>query len=435
MKKTLISTGIVIVAITIAMIIFNKVFSSDNKEQVFTEVQQGLFEITVSNAGRLVAEHSLDISGPDINEATQMSGGGGRGGRGGMMMRAMDLTIQDIVPEGTMVQKGDYIAQLDRTEYSNTLNEALQSLEDMEADLEMAILDTAVTLSALRDEITNIKYQVREAQITLEESQFEPPATQRKAEINLNKQQRALEQAVKSYELKYALALRDIATARQKVQDAQEYITTLQDFLAKFTITAPASGIVMYKEEFDGSKRKAGSSLNPFDLVVATLPDLTSMLSEVYVNEIEVNKVKVGQPVVITVDALPNKVLNGTVKTVANVGEVLPNSDVKMFEVVIKINGTDSEIRPEMTSWNKIITKTVPDAIYIPLECVRANSDDVPFVVTKHKTRQIVVLGDFNDKNVIIKEGLEPGNDIYIVPPEDYTEFKLVGQNLIAGNQ
>ena len=435
MKKTLISTGIVIVAITIAMIIFNKVFSSDNKEQVFTEVQQGLFEITVSNAGRLVAEHSLDISGPDINEATQMNGGGGRGRRGGMMMRAMELTIQDIVPEGTMVQKGDYIAQLDRTEYSNTLNEALQSLEDMEADLEMAILDTAVTLSALRDEITNIKYQVREAQITLEESQFEPPATQRKAEINLNKQQRALEQAVKSYELKYALALRDIATARQKVQDAQEYITTLQDFLAKFTITAPASGIVMYKEEFDGSKRKAGSSLNPFDLVVATLPDLTSMLSEVYVNEIEVNKVKVGQPVVITVDALPNKVLNGTVKTVANVGEVLPNSDVKMFEVVIKINGTDSEIRPEMTSWNKIITKTVPDAIYIPLECVRANSDDVPFVVTKHKTRQIVVLGDFNDKNVIIKEGLEPGNDIYIVPPEDYTEFKLVGQNLIAGNQ
>ena len=435
MKKTLISTGIVIVAITIAMIIFNKVFSSDNKEQVFTEVQQGLFEITVSNAGRLVAEHSLDISGPDINEATQMNGGGGRGRRGGMMMRAMELTIQDIVPEGTMVQKGDYIAQLDRTEYSNTLNEAIQSLEDMEADLEMAILDTAVSLSALRDEITNIKYQVREAQITLEESKFEPPATQRKAEINLNKQQRALEQAVKSYELKYALALRDIATARQKVQDAQEYITTLQDFLAKFTITAPASGIVMYKEEFDGSKRKAGSSLNPFDLVVATLPDLTSMLSEVYVNEIEVNKVKVGQPVVITVDALPNKVLNGTVKTVANVGEVLPNSDVKMFEVVIKINGTDSEIRPEMTSWNKIITKTVPDAIYIPLECVRANSDDVPFVVTKHKTRQIVVLGDFNDKNVIIKEGLEPGNDIYIVPPEDYTEFKLVGQNLIAGNQ
>lgn len=434
MKKTLITTGIVIVAITIAMIIFNKVFSTDKKEQIFAEVKQGLFEITVSNAGRLVAEHSLDISGPDITAATQ-TGGRSRGRRGGMMMRAMDLTIQDIVPEGTMVQKGDYIAQLDRTEYSNTLNEAIQSLENMEANLEMAILDTAVSLSALRDDITNIKYQVREAQITLDESQFEPPATQRKAEINLNKQQRALEQAVKNYELKYALALADIVTARQKVHDAQEYINTLQDFLSKFTITAPASGIVMYKEEFDGSKRKTGSSLNPFDLVVATLPDLTSMLSEVYVNEIEVNKVKVGQQVVITVDALPNKVLNGTIKSVANVGEVLPNSDVKMFEVVIRINGTDSEIRPEMTSWNKIIIKTVPDAIYIPLECVRASEDDIPFVVMKNKTRQIVVLGDFNDKNVIIKDGLEPGNNIYIVPPEDYTDFKLIGQSLLAGNQ
>ncbi len=433
MKRTIIITAIVFAVITIAMIVFNKVASRGNKDNTFTEAKRGLFEITVSNAGKLLAENSVDIKGPEINQNEQQGGGGPRGGRG--MMRAMNLEIQDIVAEGTIVKEGDYIAQLDRSDYTNTLTEAIQSLETLQNNLEMTILDTAVTLSALRDEITNQRYVVQEAQITLDESKFEPPATQRKAEINLNKQQRALDQSVKNYSLRRAQALTDISTSRKKLKDGEEYVASLQDFLAKFTITAPKAGIVMYKEEFNGSKRKAGSSLNPFDMVVATMPDLSSMISKVYVSEIEVNKVSIGQKALITIDALPGKSINGTVNSVANVGEVLPNSDAKMFEVLIKVDGTDSELRPEMTSWNKIIIKSINDAIFIPLECVHAGTDSIPYVVRKNKTKQVVVLGDENEKNVIVRQGLDEGTPIYIVPPDDFNKFKMVGQNLLASYQ
>ncbi|HOU02406.1 MAG: HlyD family efflux transporter periplasmic adaptor subunit [Bacteroidales bacterium] len=444
MKRTLIITAIVFAVITIAMIIFNKVASKSNKDNTFTEAKRGLFEITVSNAGKLLAENAIDVMGPEINQNEQQGGGpgggglrgGGGGGRGGGgMMRAMNMKIQDIVAEGTIVKEGDYIAQLDRSDYTNTLTEATQSLENLQNKLEMTILDTAVTLSSLRDEITNQRYIVQEAKITLDESKFEPPATRRKAEINLNKQQRALDQLIKNYSLRRAQALTDISTARKKLQDAQEYVASLQDFLNKFTVRAPKAGIVMYKEEFNGSKRKAGSTLNPFDMVVATMPDLTSMLSKVYVSEIEVNKVKVGQKAVMTIDALPGKTITGTVNTVANVGEVLPNSDAKMFEVLIKVDGTDSELRPEMTTWNKIIIKSINDAIYIPLECVHAGSDSIPYVIKKNKTKQIVVLGEENDKNVIVRQGLEEGTPIYVVPPDDFAKFRTVGQNLLATNQ
>ena len=434
MKRTLITTGIVVAFIIIALAIFNKLVSRKDEVSTFAEVKEGIFEITVSNSGELLAEKSFDIKGPEI----QQSSGPGPGGRGGFQghgggdhMRVMHFKIQDIIPEGTMVKKGDYIAQLDRTEYDNTLKDERENLVTLEADLEMKILDTTVILTDLRDEIKNQQFMVEEAAITLAESKYEPPATIRQAEISLNKAQRQLEQMKKSYALRQALTLKDIKHQQLHVMEGRELVSALEEFLAKFTITAPSDGIVIYKQEWNGTKRKTGSMVNPFDRVVATLPDLTSMLSKTYVNEIEVSKINVGQKVSITIDALPGKSFSGTVTNVANIGEVLPNSDAKMFEVMIRVDGSDNTLRPAMTTWNRIIIKTVDNAVYIPTECVHTGSDSIPFVYKRNKTRQIVVLGDMNDKNVVVKQGLEPGTSIYVVPPEESSDFKLVGENLI----
>jgi multidrug efflux pump subunit AcrA (membrane-fusion protein) len=431
MKRTIITTFIVVAAITLAMFIINKVASRNKNENIYAEARKGIFEIAVANAGELFAEKSIDIKGPEI--LSSLNEGGSRGGPGSHgRMHAMDFEIQDIVTEGTMVKKGDYIAQLDRTEYDNTLKDAVESLTKLKADLEMKILDTAVTLTNLRDDIKNQRFAVEEARIILAESKYEPPATIRRADIELNKDIRQLEQLKKNYELRKAQALSDISQSRQAYQDGTELVNVLQDFLAQFTVRAPSDGIVIYKEDWNGTKRKAGSSVNAFDRTVATLPDLTSMISQTYVSEIEVNKVKAGQKVVISVDALPSKSYTGTVTSVANIGEVLPNSDAKMFEVLIKIDGTDMELRPAMTTWNKIIINTIPQAIYVPTECIHTGADSITYVYTKKGNKQVVVLGEMNDKNIIIKEGLKPGDVVYTVQPEESWKFKLTGENLIS---
>jgi HlyD family secretion protein len=422
MKRALIIFGIV--AATAALIIFNRVTSKNKIYNSFTDVKKGLFEITVTNSGELIAEKSIDIKGPEIVQGNDR-------GRG-MDMHAMDLKIQDIVPEGTIVKEGDYIAQLDRTSYSNTLKDALESLKTYQTNVEMKILDTAVALNNLRDDIKNQKYIVEEAQITLEQSKYEPPATIRQAEIALDKAKRSLEQKKKGYTLKVAQTLAEINHERLHLSRGERLVNDLQEFLAKFTITAPSSGMVIYKKDRNGAKRKAGSTVNPFDRVIATLPDLSTMLSKVYVNEIEVSKVKPGQNVNINVDAFPEKAYKGTVMTIANIGEVLPNSDAKMFEVQVKVDGYDPVLRPSMTTGNKIIIKTYNDAVYIPSECVQAGTDSIPFVYAKNKTKQIVVLGESNEKNVLVEQGLEPGTTIYVTPPEEPGNFKLVGENLIS---
>jgi multidrug efflux pump subunit AcrA (membrane-fusion protein) len=431
MRKTIITTGIVAALIIIAMIIFSRLGKGKEAAVNYAVATRGPFEISVSNAGELEAERSVDIMGPDIMQASQQ--GGQRGGRGGM--RVTSFKIQDIVAEGTEVRKGDYIAQLDRTDYDNTLKTAVENMNTLQSNLEMAILDTAVMLTNLRDAIRNQTIAVEEAEINLQQSKYEPPATIRQAEITLNKQIRALEQRIKSYELQKARALTNIRDKKRLRDDGQELVNSLQNFLAQFTITAPSPGMVIYKEEFNGTKRKAGSQVNPFDRVIATLPDLTSMISKTFVSEIEVNRVVPGQKVIITIDAIPGKSWTGSVMSVANIGEQLGNSESKMFEVLIKVDGNNPDLRPAMTTYNKIIIDSFDDVISIPTECVHADADGVPYVYKKNKTKQIVVLGEMNEKHIIVREGVDPGCYVYVITPEDVSKFRLVGKELLAKSE
>ena len=189
--------------------------------------------------------------------------------------------------------------------------------------------------------------------------------------------------------------------------------------------------MVIYKREWSGTKRKVGATINPFDRVVATLPDLTSMLSKTYINEIDVSKIRTGQNVSITIDAFPKKSYNGTVSFVANVGEKMLNTDDKVFEIQIKVAGRDPELRPSMTTGNKIIVSSVKDAVYIPIECVQAGIDSIPYVFTKKGIKQIVLLGESNEKYVQIEKGLEEGTLLYLNNPENPEKFRLEGKDLV----
>lgn len=416
MKKPLIITGSIIAAFVI-LYLFNRLTSKSATTYSFAEVQKGEFEIAIINAGELIAEKSVDIKGPELAQ--------------GRDIRSTNIRIQDLVPEGTLVKEGDYIATLDRTELNNNLKDTREQLLQLQTNREMKLLDTAIVLNDLRDQIKNQRYIVEEAAITLRNSKYEPPTVIRQAEIDLDKSQRVLEQRQRSYTRRLAQSKTDLYNQNYWISRVSKRVHDIEEVLAGFTVTAPASGMVIYKKEWRGNKRKVGSTINPMDRVVATLPDLTSMISKTYVNEIDVSKMKTGQKVNITVDAFPKKGFNGVVSYVANIGEKLPNTNDKVFEVQIKIDGSDIALRPSMTTGNKIIISTFADAVSIPIECVQAGADSIPFVFKKDGTKQVVLLGASNDKYIIIEKGLDPGSQIYLNNPEKPEKFKLAGEELI----
>jgi hypothetical protein len=83
-----------------------------------------------------------------------------------------------------------------------------------------------------------------------------------------------------------------------------------------------------------------------------------------------------------------------------------------------------------MTTGNKVLIKTINDAVFIPIEAVQTGTDSIPFVYTKNKTKQIVIPGDSNEKNIVIEQGLNPGQVVYLMQPENVDGFRLEGEEL-----
>lgn len=403
-KKLLIGTGL-LAALIVAYFIFGAGKTGEMAE-LLTTVKKGPFRIEIETTGQLEAKNSVLILGPG-----QLRD-----------FRIWQVSIQNIIEEGAVVKKGDWVATLDRSEFQNRYSEKQIELDKASSKYTQTQLDTTLQMRQSRDELINLKYALEEKQIILDQSKYEPPAVIKQNEINFDKARRAYEQAVENYKIKKSQnveKMREVNAELRKVQNDYESMTKI---LASFDVTAPEDGMVIYIRDWEGKPVKAGSQIHMWEPSVASLPDLTKMLSRTYVNEVDVRKIKSGQVVEIGLDAYPDKKLTGKVTRVANVGEQRPNSDSKVFEVAIEIDGSDSTLRPSMTTSNKIIVKTTPDVLAVPLECLHIQDDSITYVFRKdglNVSKQEVLVGDTNSNDAIILSGLAENDRVYLSVPKD----------------
>jgi len=163
--------GIIILAI-ILFFIFSK---PEKTQEVVVQPRFGTFPIEVTTTGELIAKSSEKIYGPE----------------GLRQIRVYQTKIDDIIPDGTVVDSGQYVATLDRTEITNKIKDEETNLEKYESTLIKTKLDTSLELRNARDELINLQYNLEEKKIALEQSKYEPPATIRQVEIDLEKGERA----------------------------------------------------------------------------------------------------------------------------------------------------------------------------------------------------------------------------------------------------
>jgi len=402
----------IIAGIIILAIVSFFTFSKSNKgPQITAKVKKGSFPIEVTTTGELIAKSSEKIYGPQALRQIQI----------------WQVKLQDIIPDGTVVDSGQYVATLDRTEISNKIKDEETNLEKLESQMTKTRLDTSLELRRVRDELINLKYALEEKKITLEQSRYEPPATIRQVQIDMEKSQRSFEQTETNYKLQYQKACANMQEVTASYNQAKRKLEQMMDVLKQFTVAAPKAGMVIYRRNWDGNKIGIGSTINAWDNIVAELPDLTEMISKTYVNEIDISKVKVGQQVRIGIDAFPEKKFTGKVVEVANIGEQLQNTNAKVYEVRIIVNEFDSILRPAMTTKNTILTSIIDSVLSIPIEAI-FNADSVTFVYQKNGgslTRHQVIVGQSNDNEIIIRAGLQENDEIVLAPPENAEKIKL----------
>lgn len=382
------------------------------QEDVLASPEEDQFEVVVTTTGELQAESSVDIAGPV----------------GARKAGIYQLKISNLIAEGTIVAPGDFVAELDKSEIVGKIKEVEINLQKLNSQYTQTKLDCTLTLSQTRDEVVNLKYGLEQRRLEKEESIFEAPSTRRQAEIEYEKAVRAYDQAVVNYTTKVKQAAAKMGESEADLNKERQKYDDYMQVMSEFIITAPEQGMLIYAREWDGKKRVVGSTVSPWDPTVATLPDLTKMESITHVNEVDIQKIKVGQVVRISLDADPEKKLTGVVKSVANIGEQRPNSDSKVFEVKIKVNEKDSTLRPAMTTSNEIMIETLEKAMFIPLEAVHSYEDSLTFVYLKDggKTvRQEVLLGIENENHVVVLKGLKKEDQFFLTVPAEADKLEL----------
>lgn len=379
--------------------------TKDETVDLFVRPTVGPFQVTVTATGELQAKNSVSVYGP-ANARQQ---------------RVYEMQILRLIPEGTVVKKGDFVAELDRSELTSRMKDVELELQQETSEFEQTMLDTMMTLSQAREDQINLRYALEEARIAREQAVYEAPSIQRQAEIDFERAQRAYDQSEINYQTQVRQGEARMREREAQLAKVQKDMDELVALSSQFTISAPQNGMLVYRRDRRGERLVEGGTINAWDPVVAELPDLSTMQTITYINEVDIQKIRVGQPVLIGLDADPDKKLSGTVTRIANIGEQHPDSDAKVFEVIIDVAAVDSSLRPAMTTSNTIVIAQIPEALQIPLEAIYAQ-DSLSYVYLRKgggPLRQEIRLGMLNENNATVAAGLEPDDLIYLSAPVD----------------
>ena len=182
--------------------------------------------------------------------------------------------------------------------------------------------------------------------------------------------------------------------AAEELEEAKEQRENL-------IILAPCDGVIASVEALEvGSSVTAGTTL----LSILEGEDMTLTIA---VDELDVVSVQEGQPVSITVDALSDLTVEGTVEKIAPVGS--GESGVTTYDVKLSFDAAGTGIRAGMNATGEILVASVEDALYIPVEALMTVNDQY-CVLTASGSYQPVETGIMNDEYVQILSGLEAGD-------------------------
>jgi HlyD family secretion protein len=380
------------------------------------------------------------------------------------------------VKVGDQVSAGDELANLAMTSLPQSIILAQADLVSAKRDLDQ-VLKSNTALAQAQQDLANARQAVEDAQDKVDSLTF-PRASdnlvnQTQAEIDLAKKQ--VTRAEDAYKLVKnrpdgdslkAQALYNLTNARQnltnlivkynwytgkateldaekyraalalaqaQMEDAQREVDRLKDgpdaddiavaktrvaaaeaTLNQAKITAPFSGMITLAEPLPGDQVAPGT-------VAFRLDDLSHLLVDVEISEIDINSIEVGQPVTMSFDAILGKSYNGMIAEVDQTGSIVQGA--VNFTVTVELTDADEFVKPGMTAAVTILVKEVKDVLVVPNRAVRVvDGQRVVYVLKNGVPEAIKVrLGSSSDTDSEVVGGeLKVGDLIVLNPPQTF---------------
>jgi HlyD family secretion protein len=321
------------------------------------------------------------------------------------------------VVEGQQVEAGQLLLEIERDLYESARNQARAALRQAE-------------VSVRRHEV-----QLKDAERNLRRTR------------ELIADGLVSQEALDAAELAVDTITVELEAQRHSVEQYRSALQRAEDDLARTTIRSPMDGTVIQLNAEQGETVVPGSTNLPGS-VILTVADMSVLLAEVEVSEVDVVDVELGQEAEITVDALGDDPQKGRVVEIATSGRQDPALGTIDFAVKVEVENPDPRLRPAMTAKVDILTATRESTLAVPIQAVvkrRFNDDgeevkgsgakgldevDVVYLIDeegKAESRRVAT-GISDELHVEITEGLAAGDEVIIGP---YRTLK----NLHAGDR
>lgn len=328
-------------------------------DEDWTEVRREDLVLGVEVSGTLASVASVRLGPPQISSL-------------------WDYKIAFMAPEGSTVREGQPVVAFDTSELEVRLQEALarrdtaqKELEKRETDLAMRRGDDELRLAEAEAKLRKAapKLQVPEELAAANElRQVRQDVALEEREIAYRGSRLRLEGAKGGAELAALRKKRDLAAAR--VREAQSAIE-------RMTVRAPRSGTVVHITE-RGEKKKVGDSVWRGDQVIE-IPDLGRMKALGEADEADAGRIAAGQRVTLRLDAHPDVVYTGRVRSVRSAVRRSRVTPQKMVDLDIELDRTDPQrMRPGMRFVGTVEIERVPGAVVVPAEAVFSSGPEGP---------------------------------------------------------
>jgi HlyD family secretion protein len=321
-NKMLLGSGIVV--LVVALIVVSASAKGEKGQEVrFETVGRRDLVAAVTASGKIQPKKKVDVSADITGRITRIA-----------------------VREGDLVQKGQFLLQIDPTIYQANLQRAQAAMSQAEAG--------AVQARATRDQST------RALQRTKELHEQNP---------NLISQEQ-LEQAQTASDIAEA----NLTASQHLVEQSRAGLQEARDQLAKTHLVAPMTGRVTRLAVEEGEVAVPGTFSRETGLLL-TVSDLSVIQTKVQVDETDVVRLHMGDSVEVTIDAFPDTTFVGRVTKISNSAILTAASQVGGaqsdravdYEVEITLANPPTEVRPDLSATARIITDTRKQALAIPI--------------------------------------------------------------------
>jgi HlyD family secretion protein len=352
---------------------------------------------SIPGTGTLVAERSASIRPPFIRDNS-------------------NFKIIRMVEEGAEVEPGDFLVEFDPTDFMRRLRDESANLQKAREELEKRRLSRELEIKSLelqveeakvqkeRTENRLLKSQQSEGMVRIREAEYEAALAEQRVEM-LEKKLVSIRQRV---ELELAI-LKDKESFRKRRVDLY------QEAMPSLSVKAPISGRAIFEVNWNNEKKQVGSSVHVRETIMS-IPDPASLYVEANIAEIDAGKVRPGQPVILTIDAIPDRTFSGRIAALDNVFKFASwERPVKVLGVRVAVDDLDMRrMRPGMAVRVQVIIDRFQETLAIPVSAIHMENDR-SFVWVKEKSgpvRKQVQLGRDNGIVAVVEEGLQEGQEV-----------------------